>query len=174
MAKSRERCVVIGVDKQEFPPLLSLGFWPHTLAALHARCVSGFSLSLTRPAIMTGLAEVLNTLNGFGFKLEAWVNGSFMTQKLNPDDSDVAVRIQGEDFDAAPAMQKAAFRNFVDFDHKPARKCDIYAFPEYNLGHPLYDHGQWRKAYWLNKFGYTRAEDPKGLAVVQIPYVIVP
>jgi hypothetical protein len=122
---------------------------------------------------MTGLADVLSSLNGLGFRLEAWVNGSFLTQKLNPDDSDVAVRFRGEDYDAATAAQKFAFKNFVNFDHKASSKCDLYAFPEYDQCHPLYDYGQWRRAYWLNKFGYSRAEDPKGLAVISLPYVIV-
>jgi len=44
---------------------------------------------------MTGLEAVLGSLNGMGFKLEAWVNGSFLTEKINPDDSDIAVRIGG-------------------------------------------------------------------------------
>jgi hypothetical protein len=160
--------------KPEFPPLLALGFWPHSCASLHTLCVANFPSSITRSGIMTGLKDVLDSLNGFGFKLEAWVDGSFMTQKLNPEDSDVAVRFRGEDFDAAPPAQKQAFHNFIKFDHKPKSKCDLYAFPEYASGHPLYDHGQWRRAYWLNKFGYSRAEDPKGLAVISIPYVITP
>jgi hypothetical protein len=123
---------------------------------------------------MDGLTDVLNGLNRLGFNLEAWVDGSFLTHKLNPEDSDVAVRVRGEDFDAAPPAQRLAFRDYVRFDHKATSKCDLYAFPEYDAGHPLYDFGQWKRSYWLNKFGHSRAEDPKGLAVISIPYVIVP
>jgi hypothetical protein len=160
--------------KDDFPPLLPLGFHPHDIAALRRRCVTAFPLSITRAQVMTGLEAVLGHLNGMGFKLEAWVDGSFMTQKMNPDDSDVAVRIRGEEYDAASPVQRATFANFVNIDHKPTYRCDIYAFPEYNQGHKLYDHGQWRRAYWLNKFGFNRSEDPKGLAVVTIPYLVMP
>jgi hypothetical protein len=123
---------------------------------------------------MDGLRNVVGGLNQLGFRLEVWVNGSFLTQKINPEDSDVAVRFQGEDFDAAPPAQQRQFHQYVNMDFKAVHKCDLYAFPEYNAGHALYDYGQWRKAYWLNKFGYSRAEDPKGLAVISIPYLVTP
>jgi len=45
---------------------------------------------------------------------------------------------------------------------------------EYQPGHPLHDFGQWRRAYWLNKFGYSRAEVPKGLALLRLPFVVLP
>lgn len=93
---------------------------------------------------MNGLEQVLNALNSLGFRLEAWINGSFLTQKINPEDSDVTVRFRGEDYDTAPAAQKLAFFNFVGANHKPQHKCDLYAFPEYDAGHPLYELGQWR------------------------------
>lgn len=160
--------------KDDFPPLLSLGFHPHDIAAVRRRCVTAFPLSITRASIMTGLEAVLGNLNGMGFKLEVWVNGSFLTEKINPDDSDVAIRIRGEEYDVAPLPQRLAFANFVKADHKLSYRCDLYAFPEYDKGHPLYAYGQWRRAYWLNKFGHDRAEFPKGLAVLTIPFVMVP
>lgn len=123
---------------------------------------------------MAGLERVLEMLNRTAFRLEVWVNGSFMTEKYNPEDSDVAVRIQGEDFDAAPLAPRQQLLFLANTDLKPDHKCDLYIFPEYHSGHALYDFGQWRRAYWLNKFGFSRAEEPKGLAVLRLPFVVRP
>ncbi len=123
---------------------------------------------------MDGLRNVINDLNQFGYTLEIWVDGSFMTQKLNPDDSDVAVRVDGVQFDASSPLKQQGFRNFLNTDFSDTHKCDLYGFTEYPSGHSLYDYGQWRRAYWLNKFGFSRKEEPKGLAVIRTPYLVVP
>ena len=123
---------------------------------------------------MDGLDVVVSRLNGTGFPLEIWIDGSFVTEKYNPEDSDVAVRVPGEIFDAAPPSQQNDLLWFASTDLKPDYKCDLYVFPEYGTGHSLYDHGQWRRAYWLTKFGFSRAEEPKGLAVLETPYVVSP
>lgn len=121
---------------------------------------------------MDGLETVIHRLNQSGLHLEAWIDGSFMTEKLNPKDSDVAVRVRGEEFDAAAPNQKTPIVWAGQTDLIPDFLCDCYPFPEYPAGHALYDYGQWRRAYWLNKFGHDRAERPKGLAVIAMPFII--
>jgi hypothetical protein len=101
-----------------------------------------------------------------------WVDGSFATEKLNPDDSDIAVQVGGEEYDAAPVAQKVPLLWAAGDAPWTEYRCDCYLFPLYREGHPLYAHGQWRRAYWLNKFGHDRAEQPKGLAVVTLPFLI--
>ncbi len=160
------------LGKDEFSPLLPLGFHPMTLADVRGLCVNQFPMSVTRPAIMDGLEDVIGQLNGTGFQLEVWIDGSFVTQKFNPDDSDIVVLVSGEAFGAALPTQQAALHWFAASDLKPDFKSDCYIFPEYGNGHPLYDAGQWRRAYWLNKFGHSRAEEPKGLAVVNLPIMV--
>jgi hypothetical protein len=162
-----------GAWKDEFPPLLPLGFHVKTLAEVRQLCVVRFTHSITRPSIMDGLEEVVTELNKSSLHLEVWVDGSFATEKLNPEDSDIAVRFDGVEFDAAAAHQKAIISWAASTDLVSTHKCDCYPFPEYPQGHRLYDHGQWRRAYWLNKFGFSRSEQPKGLAVVKLPFVVV-
>lgn len=122
---------------------------------------------------MDGLEEVILRLNRTGLPMEAWIDGSFVTEKLNPEDSDVAFRVSGEAFDAAARPQKAPVVWASQTDLKPDFLCDCYPFPEYEQGHPLWEHGQWRRAYWLNKFGHNRQEQPKGLAVIAMPFVLI-
>lgn len=157
------------VWKDDFPPLLPMGFHPMTLAQLRALCVGSFPNSITRTSVMDGLEAVILQLNKSGIPMEVWVDGSFTTQKLNPEDSDIVIRLSGPDYDGASMPAKAPIVWAVQNDLKPSHKCDSYAFPEYPEGHKLYGQGQWRRAYWLNKFGYDRQEQPKGLAVIKLP-----
>ncbi|NQU58463.1 MAG: hypothetical protein HQ513_14615 [Rhodospirillales bacterium] len=121
---------------------------------------------------MDGFEAVVGNLNKTGLKMEIWVNGSFVTEKLNPSDVDFAARVEGADFDNATPDQKNILWWLNTADLKPQHRCDSYAFVEYHNGHPLGEQGEWEKAYWLRQFGFSRAENPKGLAVLQLPYVI--
>ena len=161
-----------GAWKDDYPPLLKLGFHKMDLPAVRNLCVTRFPQSVTRLSIMTGLEEVVSRLNQSGLTLDIWIDGSFLTEKLNPDDSDIAVRFHGEEYDAADASQKAVLDWAAQTDLVAQYKCDCYPFPEYAVRHPLYDHGQWRRAYWLNKFGHDRQDQAKGLAVVQLPVIL--
>lgn len=158
--------------KDDFPPLLPMGFHPMTLAQLRVLCVDRFPNSITRASVMDGLEKVVLHLNKSGIQMEVWVDGSFTTEKLNPEDSDIAIRLSGPDFDVASVPAKSPIVWAAKVDLKPSHKCDSYAFSEYPEGHVLYDHGQWRRAYWLNKFGHDRSERPKGLAVIRLPRLL--
>lgn len=161
-----------GVWKDDFPPLLPLGWHPMDVAAVRRLCVLRFPDSITRPGLMDGLEQVILRLNQSGLHLEVWIDGSFATQKLNPDDSDIAVRISGEELDAGTPAQKLTMQWAASDGPWNEHRCDCYPFSDYQVGHPLYQHGQWRRAYWLNKFGFDHAEHPKGLAVVTLPFLI--
>lgn len=159
--------------KDSFPPLLPLGWHPMSLAAVRRLCVDRFPDSITRPAIMTGLEYVVGQLNRSGLPMEVWVDGSFVTEKLNPDDSDIAVRFDGPAYEAASPAQRQPIQWASQTDLKPPHRCDCYPFPYFSQPqHPLYQYTQWRNAYWLNKFGFDREEEPKGLAVIKLPFVI--
>lgn len=161
-----------GKHKEEFPPLLPVGFHPKSLTEVRSLCVNGFPHSLTRASIMDGLEYVIGQLNSTGVPMEVWVDGSFMTEKLNPKDSDIAVRIMAPDYATATQQSRTIIKWVSDIDLTPAFKCDSYVFSEFPPSHKLFDQGQWNRAYWLNKFGFSRAEEPKGLAVVKLPFVI--
>ena len=70
--------------KAEFSPLLPLGRHEMTLAHLRQVCVDRFPLSATRPVIMGGLEKVINKLLEDAVKGEVWVDGSFVTEKMDP------------------------------------------------------------------------------------------
>lgn len=159
-----------GEAKEEYPPLLPLGFHRMSLLDVHNLCVVPFPRSATRAQIMSGLEVVVERLNMSRLRLEVWINGSFLTQKLDPDDSDIAVRFWGHELDAAGPDQLQILQWAAGADPKANHRCHCFPFPEYPNDHDLHDFGQWRRAYWLKQFGYSRQEEPKGLAVLGLPF----
>jgi hypothetical protein len=84
---------VAGAGKQEFPPLLPAGFHRMDMPGLRRLAVVRFPDSFTRPAIMTHLEQIIDRINASGIRGEIWVDGSFLTEKLNPEDVDVLLAI---------------------------------------------------------------------------------
>lgn len=156
--------------KPEFPPLLAPGFHGYRLDALRALCVDQFQGSLTRGAIMDGFEQVVAMLNAGGLKMELWVDGSFLTAKLNPDDVDFAARVDEADWRSATAQQKSLIGWLNATDLRPSHRCDAYGFVDFvSLPNGA---GEWGRAYWLRQFGFSRADNPKGMATLQLPFVI--
>jgi hypothetical protein len=124
-------------SKPEFPPLLPLGLHPMSVAEIRGMCVGAFPLSNTRDEIMRGLETLVGALAGVQVPTEVWVDGSFLTQKVNPEDVDVVLCMQGEAYDNGTQEQ----RNMVDVvrkvDLKPPLHCHSFVFFEYPESHPL-------------------------------------
>lgn len=80
-------------DKEEFPPLLEPGFHVTTLADLRSGCVTAFPLSKSRAQIMDGLEKFVDMLRSEGIVGDLWIDGSFMTQKLDPEDVDIVLSV---------------------------------------------------------------------------------
>lgn len=155
--------------KDEYPPLLAVGFHPMTIVELRKLCVDGFPTSKRRIQIMNGLEKVLLKIAATDLKAEAWIDGSFLTEKVEPDDSDIVVRVTGADCDAANADQENIMNWLNDEDLKPDYFCDSYCFVEYESTHTLCGVGEWERAYWIRQFGFSRKDELKGLALIELP-----
>lgn len=157
-----------GEPKEEFPPLLPVGFHEFDIAGLRRMCVERFPQSITRPAIMRGLEELLELLNKNGMRGEVWVNGSFTTEKLNPDDCDLIFMTSMDVVRAFTPAQRNFYEWFNRVKLKSSHRCDNYALAQ-DENHPA---SEWFVAYWLRQFGFSRTDEMKGLAVVKIPFLV--
>lgn len=75
-----------GGAKAEFPPLLPAGFHDMDLHRLRALCVDAFPLSRRREPLMELVGEICSELTSVSLYTEVWVDGSFLTAKIEPDD----------------------------------------------------------------------------------------
>lgn len=140
-----------------------------SMAELREGCVSRFPLSTTRQRIMAGLETVLVRLNGAKIERDVWIDGSFLTQKIDPEDVDFVLRISGGMCDHCSAEQSEALNWLGSEAPRVDHRCHGFVFFEYPEGQPNYGQGQWMRAYWIRQFGFSRGHDMKGMVVIKLP-----
>jgi hypothetical protein len=154
-------------SKPEYPPLLPVGRHPFTLEQLRALCVEDFPLSTTRTGIMKNLEAVVCELAEAKVCGELWIDGSFLTEKIDAKDVDLVLRVDGAFYDACDATQRAAM-DWVGGNLSDTHSCDSYLHFEYAAGDPNYWVGEYMHAYWMKQWGFSRGGDMKGIAVVKL------
>ena len=137
-----------------------------SIEELEREFVSNFQLSSTRRYLFTGL---LTYLNDFGVTLEkiryegewrVWLNGSFTTQKVNPNDIDLLNLVT----DSPVFYQNIElFRPL--FGYNATR---TYAVDSYFLLQNSSDETLKLLTYWKNQFGKDREGYPKGIVELSI------
>ena len=146
-------------DKTDYAPLLPPGLHRIELADLESHFVTPFDQSARRVEMVARLRAYVSALAEIGIPLELWLNGSFATHKLDPDDIDVAIFASAPIVDALDTERKRRLSQLLDRPTVRLRySCDVYFLPRED---------EELRSYWRGWFGFTRAEDPKG-----IPYII--
>ncbi len=116
---------------------------------------------------MDNLEKIIDGLSKQKIEGEVWVDGSFLTQKIEPEDSDILLYVSGDFYDNSTPEQRNQI-DFVGSNLKTQFLCDSYALPYYPQGHQWYNDTEWFKAYWIRQFGFTRKDEPKGIAVIKL------
>lgn len=152
--------------KLEFPPLLTVGFHPMTVPDLRALCVTAFPLSTTRDPIMCTLEAMCTAISVSLIRSEIWVDGSFLTKKIEPNDVDAVVVIQHGSHtpEQHAVLERVAQKRFAS-----PHQCDSYVNIEYPRNHAKFSTGEFMRAYWMRQFGFSRGEQIKGIAVIRTP-----
>jgi hypothetical protein len=158
--------------KPEFPPLLAPGFHSIDLAGVYRLCVAGkrFELSVSRKAVFEGFRQVVEALNQAGVNGQLWIDGSFVTEKIDPHDVDMLLHVQSSEYDG-----DADKREVISWATSPelleSHSCDSYCWVEYSSGHPLALQNNADRQYWSDWFGFSRPPQrtPKGIAVLSLP-----
>jgi hypothetical protein len=96
-----------------------------TLAELRAALVAPFTLSKSRPEIADGLERLLEEWMAAPIDGEVWVDGSFVTSKIDPGDVDIILRVTSDFRDNANPAQVAAL-DLIATDLKASHRCDAY------------------------------------------------
>lgn len=152
--------------KEEFPPIFPPGFHPLTIEQLEEVCVSRFNGSETRREILDGLKGVISKLNEVGIKSEVWINGSFTTLKENPEDVDIAVKIDHTYLEHGTPEQVKTLQ-WIEGNLKRSHKCDSYLVHLFPREDPRAVLNDYNLAMWIRQFGFSRRNEYKGLAVIQ-------
>lgn len=77
--------------KEEFPPLLPEGFHRLSIDDVRKLCVDPYPDSIVRGDIMAGLCAIVERIAHLKLECEIWLDGSFITQKQDPEDVDFII-----------------------------------------------------------------------------------
>ena len=157
--------------KEEFPPLLPPGLHTLTLDRLQRLCVSRFEDGARRAAIFAGVERLYATLAGGGAVGDLWLDGSFLTEKRNPDDCDTAFRVERSALDRYSDEQKLILIWLTGNRDEIKRDflCVTYPFIDYHIGDRYYgDSDLHLRSYWAGWFGCSRRGELKGIAVLRL------
>jgi hypothetical protein len=104
--------------------------------------------------------EIIKRLMEFGIYFEIFIDGSFVTNKENPNDIDMCVFIEDHNLDLLTDPEKEDLKMFVENRNelKLRYNCDMYFAPN--------DFGN--RNLWLGTFGFDDNDNPKGIARLEI------
>lgn len=157
-----------GSSKPDYPPLLSAGFHPLGIKKFHALVVGAFPLSTTRVDIMNGLMVVRKVLLKAKIRGQLWVDGSFVTRKIDPNDADVVLHIDTKEYDVGTQEKRDAI-DWVKSNLEVTHKVHSFVLTRYPKGHGEHGMYTWMKAYWTRQFGFGRhGANVKGMVVLKL------
>lgn len=151
--------------KTDFPALLAPGLHKLTLQQVFDLAVKPFPADSQRSILFSKFKLWEAEVRASGIKGVLWIDGSFLTQKVGPDDID-CVMWNPQWIDSAsdtPVNQSLLERLF---DHSIAKT--LYGLDLY-LPAPLVDELIHDQAYWKGVFGYCHDRvTAKGFAEIQL------
>jgi len=86
---------------------------------------------------MKGLEEVVKELVQAGVRGDLWIDGSLLTEKINPEDVDLLFR-PGQDFFSIATGEQKAIVEWFNSNLKASHHCDSYVLYEFPPADPLF------------------------------------
>jgi len=144
----------------EFEPLLLPGIHDITKSDLSNHFASPFSNQEKRIQLIERFNYLIEKVELIGIPFEIWINGSFVTNKEEPNDIDIVFFFDPVKVNYLPADKKILLEEVANNAFSKYRyNCDVYFIPNDN---------QVLRSYWRGWFGYTRSETPKGFARITV------
>ncbi|SJZ36034.1 hypothetical protein SAMN02745119_00235 [Trichlorobacter thiogenes] len=144
----------------EHEPLLPPGIHDITEDQLDNHFLSSFSTSTTRQPLINGLKSFIAFLRKLGIPCEMWIDGSFTTNKVDPNDIDLVVFASESDVNQLDSDKQLLLANLIDRASSKRRfGCDVlFAVAEdFEM-----------RSYWRGWYGFDRQERPKGVAKIMV------
>jgi len=117
---------------------------------------------------MNNLESAISEINRQSIPGTIWIDGSFLTEKLNPDDADIALIVSRQSLVSLSVAQRDFFDNFSTTSYYDRYKIDNYGI----VLDPSAAFDHWLYAYWLRQFGWSRDDKMKGILTVQVPFLV--
>lgn len=137
-----------------------------SLPELRRICVDRFSSSTRRPLLFAELERLTSDLTSLGIICELWIDGSFLTEKDEPDDIDLSFSAWATDLDKVdPAIVAEIFR-LLNGGKIYSPVLDTYICVRFLKEDPR--HLADKTLYWTEKWGKGWDDWLKGYAVLRL------
>lgn len=144
----------------EHSPLLPPGLHDIAESELTNHFLSKFPSSTTRNPLIGGLQQFIAELKVYGVKFELWLDGSFTTEKIDPNDIDLVVFFETNEVNALSPTAQRGLSGLVDrHTAKQNFGCDVLVAIKEDLN---------LRSYWRGWYGFDRNENPKGIARIAV------
>lgn len=144
----------------EFEPLLAAGIHDLTKDDLPNHFVTPFINQEKRLKLIERFSYLIEKVEEIGISFEVWIDGSFVTNKEEPNDIDIAFFYDPNAANLLPADKKIIFQEVANNSISKYRyNCDVYFLPNDSID---------LRSYWRGWFGFTRTEKAKGFARIII------
>lgn len=142
--------------KEEHDPIFPAGFHNLTVADLERTFLDPFPNSPQRKYLVERFKAFWSQLILLEIPFEVWLDGSFSTQKPDPQDIDLLIVMSQVDLNSLPPDKHIFLQQITK--NKDVIKirygCDAYI---------CLSEDQNTRSYWRGWFGYTRTEIVKGI-----------
>ena len=145
---------------------LTPGIHSYKMQEFEQQFVKDFTSSISRSKIYNNFTEWMEKLLSIVPPRYIWLDGSFLTQKVDPNDIDLVVFYYPEDIpDEQQANQLKDMINVVSRSYD----CDAYLCLSFEQWEPERvaqipnQNVTIMQTYWQGQFGFDRSRQPKGM-----------
>lgn len=129
---------------------------PSTFEAFETFFVESFSTDSTRGHIWEGYKRYLTKLKSIvNTDFFQWIDGSFVTEKINPNDIDIVTFVDYEVF----FRNEQALMGLMSYESKLLYKVDAAYVIVYPTSHKLHQVTVWDTHFWKDFYGHTRPDN---------------
>lgn len=148
---------------------LPSGRFPCTELEVKDVLVNGFPGSATRLTIYDGWIGFRRAVTALLPIIMQWIDGSFVENKLNPNDLDLVTFVDGPTWDALPIDRRRVLGPLLTGGPscKGAWHCDCYSVTVVPRHDPLEDAYLYTRGYWDRQWSECRDDTPKGYLEVR-------
>ncbi|MCP9755826.1 hypothetical protein EGI26_11730 [Lacihabitans sp. CCS-44] len=143
--------------KKEYPPLIKKGFVEIGLWQFDALFLQPFKFNDHRKKLIDSFIVFLEEFKKLGLRAEIWIDGSFTTEKEEPDDIDLLFLLDINEVDNLTGNKAKLFKDLLISREKVKVRfgLDVYFIN-------MYDSKE--KAKWIETYGFDSGKlNEKGI-----------
>lgn len=149
--------------KIDYPPLFAPGIHEVVNEQLEQHFVDPFAIPDHRQRLVDRFRALIKRISGLGLSFEVWIDGSFATEKAEPEDIDALFLFDADAINASSELVQSELASiFGEEGRRDTRlrySCDVYVIASADES---------MRSYWRGWFGFTRDEKPKGIPCMRV------